>query len=117
MSEPIEKAIETHIDLGPVSTAIARGLRLNDIDVELAQLSFPVELRVRSGRTSEQAFNSPQTRFAKTLQRGKNRTVRQRRGDDAVILRLRQNTLDHLWSLERLDAAMVQVGRSRGGVR
>jgi hypothetical protein len=113
--EPVDQAIQSHVEMGPISTEISRDLRLHDLNFTMSGTSFPVALSVRSGPTPEDAFRSDIVRFSKTLRRGANRVVRQRAGDNSVMVRLDQSALHTVWSIERADLVLRPAGRRRGG--
>lgn len=103
-------AIDSYVWFGPLKADNLECLRLNEVEVTLAQDSDPVQMDVFTGGTAEAAFNNPSV-FQAILHEGRNRSLWVRRSGNAIYLRLRQQTLNRFWAFE---ACRAEVSQQRG---
>jgi hypothetical protein len=88
-------------------------LRVEELTAIMGLGSGNVDLRVYTGQTAEEAFDSSTVRMKKVLKAGRNSSLRQRVQAAALEVEIGQDSASSRWALERLNIRAQPTGRAR----
>jgi len=106
-------AIKSHIYIGPLQ-AESGVFRMRELRGILSETSDDVSVELWSGRSPEDAFISTDPSYACTWSRGKNYSRRPMTADQAMYLKLSNNTFGTAWQYEAVYAELVALGLAAG---
>lgn len=110
-------AIASHIDFTPaVPAGDLANVRLIELTPILANDSSPVTLKVYASDTVENVLDETTPRYVRSLQAGRNSSIRQRVTGNALRIRLQNESTDlQSWAMESLTGMIAVAGKTRKG--
>lgn len=106
-------AIDSMLQFGPVNIGDGQNIIATETYLTLGLGSGPVELRIYSGSTPEEAAKSTTIRISTTLSTTASRYNQRRVGGQSLVFQVRQNLLNVTWYYEGGKVFWIPGGKTR----